>query len=412
MGYLTFLRENGRFLSYGFLMTLGSSFGQTFFIALFGAEIRADFGLTHGDFGTLYLVATVASGLTLAWIGRHIDVIDLRHYSAFVCVALAAACVLTAVATSIVVLGFALFGLRLTGQGLMSHAAMTTMTRYFDTVRGKAVSVASLGLPTGEAALPLIGVGLIAALGWRESWLAIAAVTACAVMPVVLWLLAGQHERHRKMLERAGAEAAMAAGQGRRDWTRSEVLRDPRYYLIMPAIGLPAMILTGLFFHQVQLAASKGWSMTWLASCFVGFAAAKVAASLAAGPLVDRLGAARLLPWVLPPLAFALTILGSVHHPGAALVYMTAAGMTVGGGITVVGALWAELYGTRHLGSIRAMVSAIMVLSTAVAPAAMGWLIDGGISLDAIAIGCALLTAVSIGLVASAMHMPAAPSTT
>ena len=61
MSYLNFLRENARWLAGGFLLTLFSSFGQTFFISLSAGEIRAEYGLSHGTFGTLYMVATLAS---------------------------------------------------------------------------------------------------------------------------------------------------------------------------------------------------------------------------------------------------------------------------------------------------------------------------------------------------------------
>ena len=60
MNYWEFVATNRRFLAFGFLLTWFASFGHTFFISLFGADIRDAFGLTHGGFGTIYTVATVA----------------------------------------------------------------------------------------------------------------------------------------------------------------------------------------------------------------------------------------------------------------------------------------------------------------------------------------------------------------
>lgn len=404
-GYFAFLRENRRFLAYGYLLSLGSSFGQTFFISLSGAEIRAAFDLTHGGFGLAYLVATLLSGSAMMWAGHRIDTVDLRKYSAAVCAGLAAACFLLAVASGLVLLYLALFALRLTGQGLMMHTSMTSMARYFDAGRGKAISIASLGMTSGEALFPLLAVGLIAALGWRGSWMAVGAATALLILPLLLWLLRGHGERHRKMLERQSL-AENGGGPGRRQWTRGEVARDPRFYLLMPAVMIPALVLTGLFFHQVHLAEVKGWSLAWLATCFVGFAAAKVAASLAVGPIIDRIGATRTLPWVMPPLVLGLAVLAGFDHPIAALVYMTAAGVTVGAGIASVGAMWPEIYGVRHVGAIRAMVSAMMVVATGLAPAAMGWLIDAGVSMTAITYaGLALVVAATV-LIVFAVRRP------
>jgi|TARA_B100001964_G_scaffold241495_1_gene314049 MFS family permease len=110
-----------------------------------------------------------------------------------------------------------------------------------------------------------------------------------------------------------------------------------------------------------------------------------VISSLLSGQLVDRLGASRLLPFYLLPLVLALLALALSNHPGVALFCMVMAGMTSGASFTVVGAMWAEVYGVAHLGAIRALASALMIFSTALSPAALGWLIDFGISVEAIA---------------------------
>jgi MFS family permease len=400
MEYFAFLRENRRFLAFGYALSLGSSFGQTFFIAIFGAEIRAAFDLTHGGFGAAYLVATLLSGASMMLVGHRIDTIDLRLFSALVCGGLAAGCFVLAAAPSLAALYLALFALRLFGQGLMSHTSMTSMARYFDAGRGKAMSIASLGMSTGEALFPLAGVALVAALGWRGSWTAMGVAVIVLLLPLTLWLLKEHGERHEQMIERS-ARAENSAGAAVRQWTRNEVLRDPRFYLIMPAVMVPAFVLTGLIFHQVYLAEVKGWSLAWLATCFMGFAAAKVAASLIAGPLIDRLGALRILPWVMPPLVLGLFVVAAFAHPGAAFVYMTLAGMTTGAGMAVVGAMWAEIYGVRHVGAIRALISALMVVGTGLAPAGMGWLIDGGMPITTIAYGCAAMTLASTILAAA-----------
>ncbi len=408
MSYLAFLRANFRFLAFGFALTFASSFGQTFFIALSGAGIRADFGLSHGEFGGAYLAATLMSALTLAWVGRHIDRIDLRLYTALACLGLALAAATLGLARAVALLVLALYALRLAGQGLMGHIAMTGMARYFEAERGRAVAAASLGLPLGEAVLPLAGVALIANLGWRGAWLAVAAAVALVLVPLALWLLKGHGARDAALARRLGAagEAAARAGQapaasGRapaRDWTRAEALGDRRFWLALPAVLAPAFVLTGFFFHQAALAAAKGWALAWLAACFLGFAGAKVASQVAAGPLVDRLGAARCLPWTLPPLALAMLALALFDHPAAALAYMTLAGLTQGAAITVGGSLWAELYGVRHLGAIRALATATVVASTALAPFALGWGLDSGVSFEAVAAGCAGYVVVAMGL--------------
>jgi len=384
VNYLRFILENRRFLAFGALLSFSSNFGQTYFIALFASHIRGEFALSHGDFGSLYSTATLISALALVWIGRKIDDVDLRLFSALVTAGLAAACFLMASATSVALLFLALLALRLTGQGLMGHTSATSMARYFGNRRGKAISIAFLGYPAGEAVLPLAVVALMVGVGWRQSWVVTGAVLAVMLVPLALWLLKGHGVRHRRYLEDIAAGGTDEADGKGRQWSRREVLGDVRFYLVLPAAMAAPFILTGLFFHQVHLAETKGWSLAWLATCFVGYAVAKLATTLFSGPLIDRLGAVRLLPYFLLPLAAGLLALAAFDHPAAALFYLAMAGVTTGASPVVVGAMWAEVYGVAHLGAIRVLSSALMVFSTALSPAALGWLIDSGVSMQAI----------------------------
>ncbi|HSH41780.1 MAG TPA: MFS transporter [Arenicellales bacterium] len=385
MSYIPFIRANARFIAFGFLAAAFSSFGQTFFIGLFGAEIRNAFALSHGGFGTIYLLGTVGSAATMVWSGRLIDRFDLRGFTVVVCVGLVAACFVMGAASTVLALGVAIYMLRLTGQGLMSHIAITAMARYFETGRGKAISLASMGHPAGEAVLPVLTVGVIALLGWRATWFAAGILLGLVLIPLVLFLLKGHEERHRRYVEsRKSMDASARSG----DWTVSEVLRDPRFAMIVPGMMAPSFIVTGFFFHQAQLVESKGWSMTWFATTFVAYAVATVIASFLAGPVVDRLGALRVMPFFLLPMGCALLFLAGVDAPWAALAFMVVAAMTTGAGHPITGAVWAEAYGVTHIGAIRSLHHALMVFSTALSPAAMGLLMDGGVTLESIALLC------------------------
>ncbi len=407
MNYLRFLAAHPRFLGFGFALAFFSSFGQTFFISLFGEEIRGTFDLSHGDFGLGYSIATLASGLTIIWLGRKLDTVDLRLFSAALCAGLVVACFGMAFAPVVAALVVAIFLLRLTGQGLLSHTAMTSMARYFDKGRGTAISVAGLGFPAGEAVLPILAVVVMEHIGWRETWMAIAAGLFVIVIPLVLWLLRGHGKRHRTHLERLENETATGSGEPGslgRQWTRAEVLRDPRFHLLLPGVMAPGFIVTGLFFHQVHLVDTKGWSLTWFAACFAAFAGAQLPSGLLAGPLVDRLGATRLLPGFLLPLAAGLAVLAMSRHMIVAPAFMVLGGITLGLGGPIVGSMWAEVYGVRHLGAIRAMVTAILVFGTAGSPVTMGWLIDAGVSMETIAWLCCAYAVAGTVLMWAAMR--------
>lgn len=386
MPYFHFIRTHWRFLSFGFAFALFSSFGQTFFISLFGAEVRGAFDLTHGDFGDVYMVATLTSAACLTWLGGKIDRFDLRPYSALVCGGMVGACFFMAWTPGVYALVAAIFFLRLTGQGLMSHVSATSMTRYFTAGRGTAISIGSLGHSVGEAIFPLLAVALLTVWGWRESWVAIGVTLGVLMIPLTQWLLRGHGERHAALV--AAETKAEATGAGTRSWTQREVLRDPKFYVLLTIVLAPSFIITAFFFHQVHLAAVKGWSLAWLASCFVVYAGTKVVVSLVSGPMVDRYGAMRLFPLFSPPLAAGLLVLAAFSHPATALGYMFLAGINGGLNFTIISAMWAELYGVMHIGTIRATVAALRVFSSALGPAFLGRLIDAGVTMEQSALIC------------------------
>ena len=102
--YIQLTRYHARFLMFGFLMAFVSSAGQTYFIGIFGPEIRASFDLTHTQWGTIYLVGTLCSALLLPWSGQVIDRVDLRVFSCVVLVGLVVACFTISLAQSIAML--------------------------------------------------------------------------------------------------------------------------------------------------------------------------------------------------------------------------------------------------------------------------------------------------------------------
>jgi len=406
VSYRSFLVDNWRFVGFGLLATALSGFGQTFYIALFGADLRETFHLTHGEYGLLYSAATLASGVSIVWMGRLVDFVDLRPFAGLSVIGLASGCVLMAAAESAALVGVAMFVLRLTGQGLLTHTAATTMGRYFEAGRGKAVAIAAKGLPLAEATMPPLGVALIAALGWRGTWWLSAAVLGGLFLPLLLWLLKGHGERHRRHIARLASQEAAGHGTASPDWTQGEALQDLRFYLLLPAVLAGPLIVTGMFFHQAHLAESKGWTLDWLAHSFLGFAAAHVASLLYFGPAVDRLGVLPVLRVFLLPMALGLLIVAFLDDPWAAWGYMALMGLSIGGTGTLLGALWPALYGTAHLGAIRSVVHAAMVFVTAISPVAVGTLIDVGISMESVAVGLAAYILAATALAAAALRLP------
>jgi len=401
--YFSFVGGNRRFVAFGFLAAFSSSFGQTYFIGVFSPAIQSDFGLSHTAWGAIYMAGTLASASLLPFTGRQIDRFDLRHYTLAVFLLLGFACAFVAITPGPAALVVAVFLLRQSGQGLMSHVAITSMARYFDSGRGRAIAVATLGFSAGEALLPLAAVIAIGLFGWRGAYGGVVAVIVFILLPAALWLLKGHAKRHRDHLD-ALARPTGEASAPRRSWSLHEVLRDPRFYLLLPGLLAPPMILTAMFFHHLTLADAKGWSNAWITGNYIVFAVATMLTSLAIGQVIDRLGAVRLVPLMLLPLIVAMILVAYFDNAWTVLPYLAFAGVNTGLAHTTVAAMWTELYGLAHLGAIKSLAAALGVFGSALGPVTMGGLMDAGMSIEnvclvfaAYATGGSVLIAVTLG---------------
>jgi len=371
----SFLRDNARWVAGGFLLTFFSSFGQTYFISLSAGEIRSEYGLSHGEFGTLYMLATLASAATLPQIGKIVDRISVASTVLLAAPVLAIACLLMAWSNSLALLVGSIYLLRLFGQGMFTHIAMTAMGRWFATQRGRAISLTAIGVNFGEALFPISFVGVAALIGWRGSWLVAAAVLLLIALPAIYSLL--KVERMPQSVVQDPNRPAV------RDWTRSEVIRDPLFWAALSGVLAPAFIGTTIFFHQVYLSELRGWAPSVFAASFAIMSSMTIIFALIAGQLVDRFSATRILPAFLVPLSLSCFVLASTEAAWGAYAFMALMGVSYGFSSTLFGALWPEFYGTRHLGGIRSVIVAFMVFATAMGPGLTGALIDAGVPYSA-----------------------------
>ncbi len=372
---LTFFRDNTRWLMAGFLLMFTSSFGQTYFLALSVADIRREFNLTSGEFGSIYMALTLTSALALSQVGFVLDRYQLHRVLALSVPSLALGAFLVAVAPNLACIIVGLFVLRFFGQGMMLQCAFTSLGRWFVKQRGRAVSVSALGLNAGEAALPIGFVLAAAHFGWQMAWAGIAFLLLLAILPALLAL--SSRERTPKEQNETGPEHAVV------NWSKGQTVRDPFLYVLLLGVLPPAVISSSVFFHHETLASFRGWEADVFASSFSVYALMAVFTLLIAGPVVDRLRALRVLPFHLAPLALACFVLSAVPAEWSMFAFMGFYALTDGFSLTMFGSLWPDVYGTRHLGAIRGVLTAILAFATAIGPGVSGWLIDAGIDLQA-----------------------------
>jgi MFS family permease len=402
-GLFRFAVANRQFIAFGFLAAFTSSFGQTYFIGIFGPAFQAEFGLSHTIWGSIYLIGTLASAALLPVSGKLIDHISLRRYALWVCGLLILACGSTTLVNGTITLIFSIFLLRHAGQGLMSHIAITTMARYFIAGRGRAIAIATLGYSLGEALLPFLAVLAIASFGWRWTYGGVALYLGLIVIPLLLILLKDLGDRPPENSTHT-SRAEQKQKQQQRSWTRAEVLGDPRIYLLLPGLLAPPIISTAMFFHHLTLAGAKGWSYAWITGSYLIYAVSTIITALIVGQAIDRLGAVRLVPFMLIPLISAMIVLAVFNNPFAVWLYMVFMGINIGIAHTSISAMWAEMYGVNHLGAIRSLVTAVGVFGTALGPVTMGSLMDWGLHIEQVCLIFAGYSVIGTCLMAAAFR--------
>lgn len=376
MGFFRFLRGNVPFLLAGVLLTFTSSYGQTFFISIFAGEIMRSFSLSDGQWGGIYTLGTTLSAITMVWAGTLTDRYRVRALANFVGPGLALSCLAMAAVPGPIWLIFVVFALRLFGQGLFSHLSIVAMARWFVGNRGKALSISSMGFALGQALLPVVFVAALGVVGWRWLWVVAAGLTL-VVLPVLARLLRAERT------PQSAADESPSPGMGGRHWTRGEVLRHPLFWLAIPLLLGPPAWGTALFFQQVHFAAEKGWLLVDYVALLPLFTAVSITATFATGALIDRVGTAVLMMVYMFPFALAFVVLWRAETLAMAALGLAIFGIGTGTQATLPGSFWAEFFGTRHLGAIKALAGSIMVFGSAIGPGLSGWLIDAGMDFEA-----------------------------
>lgn len=372
MGYIRFLIDNRLFLLAGFLLTFTSSFGQTYFISLFAGEIKGSFGLSDGGWGGIYTIGTTLSAITMIWAGALTDRFRVRHLSLGVMILLALACVAMAMVPNAALLVFVIFALRLMGQGMLSQLGTVAMSRWFVATRGRALSISSMGFAVGQALLPVVFVGLLVSVEWRNLWL-VAAVCIVVVIPIMQMLL--RQERTPLSM----SQDTQSLGMGGRHWTRTQMLRHPLFYILVPLVLGPSAWGTALFFQQVHLTEVKGWSLVSYVALMPIYTAASIAFTFITGWAIDRFGVKWIVPFQMVPFGISFLVLAAADTIFMAGVGLVIFGIGQGMQGTATSAFWAVFYGTRNLGAIKAAAAALMVFGSAIGPGITGALIDLGI---------------------------------
>ncbi|MDC1278320.1 MFS transporter [Pelagibacteraceae bacterium] len=384
---------NFKVILFGFIFTFFSSFGQSFFLGLFNSSIRDALSITHGQFGSIYASATLLSSFILVWIGKKIDDFNILKFASYVIALLAISCFLFSKISSLIFLFLSIFLMRLSGQGLMSHTATTTISRFFEKTRGRALSITWLGLSLAEFILPLLIIFLLTFVDWRNIWIVIS-IFVIVVLPIIAFSLV----KNVKLDSRESINLNDVKTKEIKQWKRSEVLKDYRFYIIcLTMLAMPS-IATGTFVYQSFIVSSKGWGPYVIAQSFMVYSILSVITLFLSGFLIDKFTSRKLLIYMNIPLLFATFVLYYFNSPFSSYVFLGLIGISNGLSNVLGSATWAEIYGVKYIGSIKALTTAFMVFSTAFGTALFGILIDNSFLIEQIALASGSYTLIAIFL--------------
>ncbi|MFN3801164.1 MAG: MFS transporter [Belliella pelovolcani] len=362
------------------MMTALSSFGQTFLLALYVPFLIEEFALSNGLISTFYGVATIASAAVLPKVGKLIDTVPLKKFTLFTTLLFLVALLFFSFAQAWWYIPIAFLGLRLAGQGLYSHIAITTMSRYFVENRGKAISLASLGHPLGQAVLPAIILLVITQIGWRESLWLNATLVAVVVTCYTLFVVKPKH-----LVSESKEEISDNQKEKKVDKVRQrDIMKSKEFLLLAPNIFFIPFAITGLFFYQFPIVEFKGWSVGVIAVGLTAYAIASSTSILTAGPLIDKYRAKTFFPFYLIPFLIGILVIWFGNSSWTMYVYMVLIGLSTGFGSATVSALQVEFFGQKYIGTVRSLFTSIMVLSSAVGPALYGVLLDAGLGFNVV----------------------------
>ena len=376
---------------FGFIFTFFSSFGQSFFLGLFNTSIRNELSITHGQFGSIYASATLLSSLLLIWVGKKIDDINISRFAFFVILLLSFSCFFFSNISSAAVLFVAIFLMRFSGQGMMSHTATTTISRYFTKSRGKALSTGWFGLSTAEFILPVLIVYLLAFYDWKNIWFTIS-ITVIIFLPIVSYFLV----KNLNFESRETQDNKESISNKIKDWKRIEVIKDYRFYIVCANMLAMPWIATGTFVYQSFILESKNWGPFIIAQSFMAYSILSVITLFVSGFLIDKFTSRKLLIFMNFPLLISVVVIMYFNHPFSAFLFLGLIGISNGFANVLGSSTWAEIYGVKYIGSIKALTTALMVFATAFGTALFGFLIDRGFSIEQIAIISAIYISISL----------------
>lgn len=345
--------------------------GQTIGVSVFVDHLISDLDLTRSEVSGAYFVGTLLGALALPRVGDWIDRTGVRHAMTGIGVAFGAALVLMSGVNSLIVLAVGFTFIRLLGQGSLSLVSTVAVTLWFERRRGLALGVMMTLVGGLMALVPVASNALIGVVGWRATWLVLAAVIWVVVVPIARFgiidrpSVVGQHVDGR--LPPAGSIAATPSASV----NRRQAIRTPAFWVALSVMAVQSMMVTGLNFHQIALLGEAGLTAAEAALMFLPQVLGATVAGLLFGVLSDRYRGGPVLAATMGLLAVCLWLASGLGSTTAVVVYAVVLGAAGGSTRSAGAAILPRWFGPGHIGSIAGLASFASVAASAAGPLAL-----------------------------------------
>ncbi|MEW1982508.1 MFS transporter [Citricoccus sp. NPDC079358] len=358
----------GAIVALGGILSAATAPGQTAGLSVFTDPIIADWDLTRTTISVSYLIGTLIGAAVLPLIGRAMDRWNLRALTVGIGVGLAGFLFALSLAEGALGLTVGFTGIRMMGQGALSLAATTLVARMITHRRGLALGLATAAGSGGISLAPLLLAGSVHDLGIRATWQLEALAVLCIVLPAAA-LIPRRHrpDPREPVTPRDSNERDGTAALGA-DWTLTQAMRTGMFWILVLGLVAAGMLSTALAFHQISVLGGQGLDPVEAAANFLPQTLSGIAATLAAGSLVDRIPPKYGVVFAMATLAAALLLIPGIEPGWSAIVYGLVLGAAGGGLRGVEAAAFAHYFGTRHIGTIRGVATAVGLAATALGP--------------------------------------------
>ena len=466
-----FVHRIDRRFFYGWLMVAAAALvlfasgpGQSHTFGVFLTEIARDLRLSHTEVSFAYGAATLVAAFGLPFAGRRVDRRGARRVLAVVSILLGGAAISFGFVNGLVILAVGFAAVRYLGQGCLFLCANNVVAQWFDRRRGFALSLVWLGFSASVALHPPFAQWLIETVGWREAWLWLGLSSWALLLPV-LWLVRNRPEdvglqpdggppplsradsrpgsgtptpsrgeplvpaeRSDAPGDGAGAEAnppreagtsAGAAGSGASPGTAPpeitgltlrQALRTSAFWIVAGGLSLIALLMTGLFFHQVAIFQVRGLDAHVATRVFAITALVSVVSAPVLGRVMDRAPSRLVFAGALVVMAAALLALHLVDDVAAAIAYALVFGLANAAMQVNVGYLWADYFGRRRLGSIQGSGQTALIVGASLGPLPFSLSLDLTGDYSAALVWSAILTLLAALVTALFLRYPRQPA--